>query len=243
LVRRYPHQLSGGQQQRVALARALAIKPDLVLLDEPFSSLDASLRATVRADVRRVLAEAGTTALLVTHDQDEALSLADHVAVLRAGRIAQQGSPADLYARPVDPALARFVGDGNLIEGVVSAGHVRSCLGELPLIASAVGTLEDGQAAVILVRPEQVVVQRGPGGPGVAATVVQTDFHGHDTVITVRPLTPVGSLFGAETGGEGFLQARLYDGIPLATGSEVTLTAKGAVMAWPAAGRRAAAQT
>jgi len=110
LGRRYPHQLSGGQQQRVALARALAIDPAVVLLDEPFASLDAGLRASVRADLRRLLAGAGITAVLVTHDQDEALSVADRVAVLRDGQIAQYAAPQELYDRPADADLARFVG-------------------------------------------------------------------------------------------------------------------------------------
>ena len=115
--RRYPHQLSGGQQQRVALARALAIEPQVVLLDEPFSSLDAGLRASVRADVQQVLRAAGTTAVLVTHDQDEALSLADQVAVIREGRIGQVDTPQALYLRPTDPDLARFLGEANLVAG------------------------------------------------------------------------------------------------------------------------------
>ena len=113
---RYPHQLSGGQQQRVALARALAIQPKIVLLDEPFASLDAHLRASIRADVQQLLRDRGTTAVLVTHDQDEALSTADLVAVLRDGRIAQCGTPLDLYARPADAEIARFIGDANLLE-------------------------------------------------------------------------------------------------------------------------------
>ena len=117
---RYPHQLSGGQQQRVALARALAIRPEVVLLDEPFASLDAHMRASVRADVQRICRAAGTTAVLVTHDQDEALSLADRIAVLRDGTIVQYAAPQDLYMRPADPALARFVGDANLLDGQVA---------------------------------------------------------------------------------------------------------------------------
>ena len=108
--RRYPHQLSGGQQQRVALARALAIEPEIVLLDEPFSSLDAAMRTSVRADVLGVLRDAGTTSVLVTHDQDEALSMADQVAVLRQGVIAQLDSPTGLYGSPADAELARFLG-------------------------------------------------------------------------------------------------------------------------------------
>ncbi|MGP8248488.1 MAG: ABC transporter ATP-binding protein, partial [Candidatus Dormibacteria bacterium] len=113
--RRYPHQLSGGQQQRVALARALAIDPQLVLLDEPFSALDPTLRAAVREEVRGILAETGMTTLLVTHDQEEALSIADQVAVLRDGVVAQFGTPHQLYHDPIDLDMARFLGDANLV--------------------------------------------------------------------------------------------------------------------------------
>src|SRR5580658_8339771 len=132
-IGRYPHQLSGGQQQRVALARALAIEPEVVLLDEPFSSLDAGLRASVRADVQKVLRHAGTTALLVTHDQDEALSMADYVAVIRDGRIGQTGTPQELYEHPVDPAMAAFLGDANLINASLEGGVASTALGPLPL--------------------------------------------------------------------------------------------------------------
>jgi iron(III) transport system ATP-binding protein len=114
---RFPHQLSGGQQQRVAIARALASRPRLVLLDEPFASLDAALRASVRADVLGVLRSTGTTTLLVTHDQDEALSAADHVAVMRDGAITQAGTPREIYQRPADPWTASFVGTANLVPG------------------------------------------------------------------------------------------------------------------------------
>src|SRR5580698_1279300 len=139
---RYPHQLSGGQQQRVALARALAIRPEVVLLDEPFASLDAHMRASVRADVQRICRAAGTTAILVTHDQDEALSMADRIAVLRDGRIVQYAAPQDLYMLPADPALARFIGDANLLDGTVpeeAAATVDTILGRLPLEPSSAG--------------------------------------------------------------------------------------------------------
>ena len=118
--RRYPHQLSGGQQQRVALARALATEPEIVLLDEPFSSLDASLRASVRADVHDVLRKAGTTSVLVTHDQDEALSMADQVAVLRGGVIAQIDSPTRLYGQPQRCRAGPVPGRGQLIAGTMT---------------------------------------------------------------------------------------------------------------------------
>ena len=129
--RRYPHQLSGGQQQRVALARALAVGPEFVLLDEPFASLDAAMRSSVRTDVLAVLRQAGSTSILVTHDQDEALSMADQVAVLREGVIAQVDTPTALYGRPGDVELARFLGESNVLEGEVHDGTARTALGRL----------------------------------------------------------------------------------------------------------------
>src|ERR1700735_1207906 len=153
--KRYPHQLSGGQQQRVALARALAIEPAVVLLDEPFASLDAHLRASVRADVQDIFRRAGTTAVLVTHDQDEALSIADRVAALRDGRIAQYATPEDLYCRPVDADLATFVGEANLLEGVLNGAMVKTLLGNLPLDPAAT-TLGTAGQVTVLIRPEQI---------------------------------------------------------------------------------------
>src|ERR1700689_5728649 len=162
---RYPHQLSGGQQQRVALARALAIEPALVLLDEPFAALDAHLRASVRADVQQIFRARGTTAILVTHDQDEALSMADAVAVLRDGQIAQYAAPQDLYITPADPQLAGFIGDANLLEGQLVAARpgpaVRTVFGELAVTAAG-GGMTPGPVTV-LVRPEQLAVETADG--------------------------------------------------------------------------------
>jgi iron(III) transport system ATP-binding protein len=249
---RYPHQLSGGQQQRVALARALAIRPRIVLLDEPFASLDAHLRASVRADVQNVLAETGTTGVLVTHDQDEALSTADRVAVLRHGRIAQCAAPQDLYDRPADADIARFIGDANLIEGVLDAGMVDTVLGRLRIEPSCLasfgpgrGSLADGAAALagnrtgpatVLVRPEQVELLAEPAAPSPAARnrdatsvqlagrVVAYGYHGHDAVIHVRP----------EHGGDApTIIVRTLGGPQLPPGSPVTLRARGPVLAWP----------
>ncbi|MDX6394979.1 MAG: iron(III) transport system ATP-binding protein [Streptosporangiaceae bacterium] len=231
LARRFPHQLSGGQQQRVALARALAIKPEIVLLDEPFASLDAHLRASVRADVQHLLREAGTTAVLVTHDQDEALSTADLVAVLRDGRIAQCDAPQDLYARPVDADMARFIGDANLVAGVLDGAVVDTLLGRLPV------ELDDGRATAsgpvtVLVRPEQV--ELGPNGqhPGLTAggltgRVVGYGYHGHDAVVKVQPeQDPAAPLVIVRTLGAG----------DLPPGSLVILRARGPVRAWPQPG-------
>ncbi|HWD10035.1 MAG TPA: ABC transporter ATP-binding protein, partial [Actinomycetota bacterium] len=130
---RRPHELSGGQQQRVALARALAPRPRIVLLDEPFASLDTGLRATLRDDVREVLRAEGTTTVLVTHDQDEALSIADVVAVMRHGRIVQAGSPRELYDAPADAEVATFLGMANLVPGIVEESYAATPLGALCL--------------------------------------------------------------------------------------------------------------
>jgi iron(III) transport system ATP-binding protein len=217
---RYPHQLSGGQQQRVALARALAIEPAVVLLDEPFASLDAHLRAAVRADVQEIFRRAGTTAVLVTHDQDEALSVADRVAALRDGTIAQYASPGDLYSRPVDADLASFVGEANLLEGVLSEGAVKTLLGNLPLdpAAAALGTA--GQVTV-LIRPEQIELAAADGLPG---RVTSYGYHGHDAVVHVRP---------DHAPDPPTIVVRLSGAHHLPPGSPVTLRARGPVFAWP----------
>ncbi|MGQ0842192.1 ABC transporter ATP-binding protein [Actinokineospora sp.] len=175
--RRKPAELSGGQQQRVALARALAPRPDLVLLDEPFSALDAGLRSDLRADVRRVLRAAGTTALLVTHDQDEALSVADVVAVMRDGVVVQAGGPEEVYQRPVDMAVATFVGEAVLLPAVASGSTATSALGPVPLARQATGV------GTVLLRPEQLAPLAN--GPGVPARVLRTSFHGHDATVTL----------------------------------------------------------
>ena len=219
----YPHQLSGGMQQRVALARALATQPALVLLDEPFSSLDAALRAGVRADVARVLAETGTTAVLVTHDQDEALSLADRVAVLRQGRVAQWAAPEELYTDPLDPLLAQFVGDANILEGTVHDGMAVTVLGRLE-IASPAPALVENQRVRVLVRPEQV--QLGPDGrpSALRGRVTECRYFGHDMLVTVET---------GRAGNRAALRARLIGRSPLGAGSPVSLTVDGPVKAWP----------
>jgi iron(III) transport system ATP-binding protein len=183
LATRFPHQLSGGQQQRVALARALAVEPRIILLDEPFASLDASARIEVRSDVQRILRNVGATAILVTHDQDEALSLADSVAVIRDGRIVQNAAPRDLYESPSDVDVARFVGDANLVSGTVEGSAVRTALGILELHRQEQAS--PGQVTV-LVRPEQItLVPVEPGNAGVTVRVLEANFHGHDTVYAV----------------------------------------------------------
>jgi iron(III) transport system ATP-binding protein len=182
----YPHQLSGGQQQRVALARALAINPRLVLLDEPFASLDATLRASVRAEVVQILRAAGATAVLVTHDQDEALSMSDQIAVIRDGVIAQLDSPHAVYTRPADADLAHFVGDVNLLSGVVDGEYVTTGIGRLLLHDGT--TVPSGAQVTVMVRPEQLAlrVARPTRRTGVC-TVVAQEFYGHDAIVRIRP--------------------------------------------------------
>jgi iron(III) transport system ATP-binding protein len=179
---RMPGTLSGGQQQRVALARAVAPEPSILLLDEPFSNLDTSLRAQVRSEVHELLVGLGITTVVVTHDQDEAFVLGDQVAVMAGGRIVQQDTPAGLYANPASPWVATFVGDANLVAGTVdttgSTATAGTVLGDLALRGVPVTTR--GAAAQVLVRPEECRIE--PGGD---ARVELVEFYGHDTVYVV----------------------------------------------------------
>ncbi|MGH9229115.1 MAG: ABC transporter ATP-binding protein [Acidimicrobiales bacterium] len=188
---RQPATLSGGQQQRVALARALAPQPRVLLLDEPFSNLDSTLRVQVRTEVHQLLAELGVTTVFVTHDQEEAFVLGDEVAVMHAGGIVQQARPADLYARPASPWVATFVGDANLVAGDGRGDHAMTPVGDVALDASGSGGLAQGPVEVVL-RAEQLRLDPldafdAPGGRGVPATVELTEYYGHDTVYLVRP--------------------------------------------------------
>jgi len=237
LERRYPHQLSGGQQQRVALARALAIKPEIVLLDEPFASLDAHLRATVREEVARILRESSTTALLVTHDQDEALSLADLVAVLRDGEIAQCDTPQRLYAEPVDDELARFIGEANILEGVLDGTFVDTPLGRLPAHWHG-DSPPSGYPVRALIRPEQIELHTANGEAGLTGQIVRCGYHGHDAVLQIQ----------VQHEQHGFpLTVRAPGRESHSPGTNVTLSARGPVLVWPTtlarAGRPAVSPT
>jgi iron(III) transport system ATP-binding protein len=178
-----PDELSGGMQQRVALARALAPRPELVLLDEPFSALDAGLRAQVRAEVCEVLRRAGATAVLVTHDQQEALSVADSVGVLLGGRVVQHADPVRLYREPVSLEVARFVGEAVVVAGRGSGPEDGGPSG----VDTALGVLVPAGPGphrgpvTVVVRPEQLVV--GPAGTGVPARVVGRTFLGPDALV------------------------------------------------------------
>jgi iron(III) transport system ATP-binding protein len=174
---RMPHELSGGQQQRVALARALAPEPALVLLDEPFSALDTGLRAALRTEVAQVLRSAGATAVLVTHDQEEALSMADVVGVMEHGRLVQVAEPAEVYDNPTDLGVATFVGEATLVACVAHGLVAESALGAVPLRTPAHGV------GHLVLRPEQVQVDTEPGGAGIEAIVVGSEFFGHDALV------------------------------------------------------------
>ncbi|QMV01797.1 ATP-binding cassette domain-containing protein [Devosia sp. D6-9] len=171
MMTRRPHQLSGGQQQRVALARAMARSPSIMLLDEPFSALDAGLRDAVRDMVGAVLGAAGITTILVTHDQAEALSFADYVAVMRDGRLVQTGSPQDLYLHPADPQTARFLGDAIILRAVVTDGIAHTLLGQVAVAAKS-------GPQTIMLRPEQIRIRPADPSPSTRGRVVSRRYEG-----------------------------------------------------------------
>jgi iron(III) transport system ATP-binding protein len=221
--KRYPHQLSGGQQQRVALARALAPRPSVILLDEPFSSLDAGLRASLRFDVMRILRQQNATAVFVTHDQQEALSVADLAGIISGGRIGQFAAPETLYSRPADPGIARFLGDANIVPGTASAGTVETAFGQLTLAGD--NSSPTGPATV-LIRPEQISLHPAsePCGPGQATgQVIHREYYGHDCVVLVG------------TGDDqNPLRVRCSGQSPVQAGDPVLISAAGDVIAWEA---------
>ncbi len=194
---RFPHELSGGQQQRVALARALAPEPQVVLLDEPWSNIDPVLRGSLRDELAAILRATGVTVLLVTHEQEEAFSLADRVALMRAGRIVQAGPPEEVYYDPASRWAAEFVGVANLLPGRLAEGRVETSVGSF-----AAPNGDDPGSVDVLVRPELLELQPDPAGAG---EVVSREFRGHDvfyrvrledgtTVCSQRPSTEVVSL-------------------------------------------------
>lgn len=213
LARRYPHELSGGEQQRVTLARSLAPKPYLILLDEPFSNLDQALRAEVRAETRRILEASGTTAIFVTHDQEEAFSLASRVAVMLDGELRQIGSPYDVYRRPNSRSVAEFIGDANFLPGSVQNGVVECELGTLPVLADFSGPAD------VMVRMEnlQISEQSGP-----LVEVMRREFYGRDQVVHVR--LPTGRV----------LKVRCPVSSHVILGQESRLQVRGDAVAYPA---------
>lgn len=216
LETRMPHELSGGQQQRVALARALAPRPQLIMLDEPFSNLDPALREGVRREVRRVLRAANATAIVVTHDQEEALSLADEVAVMMDGRILQQARPAELYRRPASRRVAEFVGDINVIAGRAIGRAVVCDLGTISVLDDLYGPAD------VLIRPEALQLTEDLGGQAVQ---VGRSFFGHDQMINLR----------FDSGLR--LSSRVGPTFTFRRGARVRVQLSGDVLAFPRAGR------
>jgi iron(III) transport system ATP-binding protein len=174
---RYPHELSGGQQQRVALARALAPGPELVLLDEPWSNIDPHLRSSMRDELARILRAINVTVVLVTHDREEAFSLADRIALMRNGSVVQEGTPEDLYLSPASRWAAEFVGAGNFLAGTLANGIVETPVGLFPA-QNANGATE----VEVLIRPELLELEPDPAGPG---QVIGREFRGHDVFYRV----------------------------------------------------------
>jgi len=212
---RYASQLSGGQQQRVALARALAFEPSVLLLDEPLSALDAKVRAQLRDEIRRVQVEVGTTTLFVTHDQDEALAMADRVGVMNAGRLEQLDAPEVLYASPTSAFVADFVGLMNRVPAAVSDGRVTVLGQTLPALD---GSVPAGRG-LALIRPEQLVLVRGSG----SARVVAVSFQGPVSRATVR--TADGTELLAQLSGSA------AHGLALDTAVDVRVDAAGLLVA------------
>ena len=188
LEHRRPHQLSGGQQQRVALARALVPRPEVILFDEPFASLDTSLRIEVRSEVHELLHALGTTAVFVTHDQEEAFVIGEEVVVMKDKRIVQHDRPSVLYRQPVSPWVGLFVGHANMLPATVQGTTASTCLGDIELLdaadavgAGAAGKYAAGKSVNVLVRPEHLQLVDGSAGK-----VELVEYHGHDTMYAVK---------------------------------------------------------
>jgi putative spermidine/putrescine transport system ATP-binding protein len=193
----YPHQLSGGQRQRVALARALAIEPRVLLLDEPLSALDAKVRVQLRDEIRRIQLDVGTTTQFVTHDQEEALAVADRVGVMRGGRLEQLGPPADIYLRPATAFVADFVGLSNRLPGRAGPDAVVVLGAQLPLVEPGSAPSDPDAPVTALVRPEAVDLAADPAGTG---RVLAASFLGPISRVTVA--LPDETLIVAQVGSD-----------------------------------------
>jgi len=214
LEKRMPHELSGGQQQRVALARTLAAEPDLVLLDEPFSNLDPTLRARVRNDVWQILRASGATAIVVTHDQEEAFSMPGIVSVMLAGRLMQTGPASELYLAPASRAVAEFLGDANFIRGHRQGSVVTCGLGTVPVVRPSADGVVD-----VMVRPEEIILDEASTVRGRVTTL---DFYGHDLVAAMQL-------------GDELVRIRVLRGTEIQPGQEYGVRVSGPVFAYPAA--------
>jgi iron(III) transport system ATP-binding protein len=228
ILKRRPHQLSGGQQQRVALARAMARKPRLMLLDEPFSALDTGLRASMRKAVAELLEQAGIATILVTHDQAEALSFADQVAVMRDGTFSQLGAPRELYAHPKDRMIAEFLGDAIILPARISGGIAECAIGHI-----GVDTSGRRDVARIMLRPEQVFLE--PASPGQAANpppnvvfgeIVASEFAGAVSTIALRVLNSLDPPDAAVIGNHPLILRRSFIDAPT-VGATVRITVMG----------------
>lgn len=228
MAKRRPHQLSGGQQQRVALARALAREPELMLLDEPFSALDAGLRMATRRAVAKVLNKAGVTTVLVTHDQAEALSFADQVAVMRGGKLAQIGNPFVVYTRPADRATAEFLGDAVILDAWMEGSLATCSLGEVPVRRPpAQGRVQ------LMLRPEQIrIAEDGP----IRGVVVDTDYFGPETTVRLKLSVPPELADRADhryPGGGEVITIRHWNASIARPGMELCLRVVGEAVAFP----------
>ena len=199
LEARYPHELSGGQQQRVALARTLAPQPVVILLDEPFSNVDASLRAQLRAEVESILREGRISAVFVTHDREEAFATADRVAVMHDGRIEQIDTPQAVYHTPSSPEVARICGSANFIDGVIESGWAATEVGRLQW-STTDDSVDEGSHVWVLVHPDDFRVQYSAEG---RAKVVSSEFRGDETIL--RILLPSGKLIHTRNASSGAL--------------------------------------
>jgi iron(III) transport system ATP-binding protein len=200
----YPHEASGGEQQRVALARAIVPRPGILLMDEPFSGLDSRLRDSVRADTLSVLRETGATALIVTHDPEEAMRMSDRIVLMRRGRIVQQGTAEDLYDRPQSLFVARFFSHLNELEGTVLAGRAVTRIGSFAAIGSG-----EGRAVTVAIRPQGVLLELGAEADGTPGRIVSRHFLGEidlfdvaveglDTYLVAKARAVEGLVPGAE---------------------------------------------
>lgn len=181
LAKRAPHELSGGEQQRVALARSMSPGPKVILLDEPFSTLDASLRVDTRNEVRDILKRSGMSAILVTHDQEEALTVADRIAVMNHGRIEQCGTPIDIYRNPTTSFVAQFLGITNLLTADAKGACAHCALGCVDIKTESRGDI------LLSVRPEQLAIERNnSGGGGIQGVILSREFKGHDQYYNVQ---------------------------------------------------------
>jgi iron(III) transport system ATP-binding protein len=231
MAKRRPHQLSGGQQQRVALARALAREPELMLLDEPFSALDAGLRVATRRAVAKVLNDAGVTTILVTHDQAEALSFADQVAIMRGGKLAQIGNPFVVYTRPADRATAEFLGDAVILDAWMEGSLATCSLGGVPVRRPpAQGKVQ------LMLRPEQIRIS--PDGP-IRGVVVDTDYFGPETTVRIKLAENTASQRAASgnghryPGGGEVITIRHWNASITKPGTELCLRVVGEGVAFP----------